>query len=496
MRTLYRELRTQMAVVAILAIGTCASSQGPEWSAIYERLRGSVVIVEADKASGTYVGSGFLVLDSHHVVTCFHVIQGARSLTVKGGGGFESGVWKVAADQRNDLAVLDLLTGKEGAKPIPLGDKVELKVGDSVGLIGSPTGVLDESLSTGIVSALRDVDGTRLVQTTAAASHGSSGSPLLDGEGRVVGVLSFRLKGGESFPLCISATHVRALLDSAAYVDIRDVSADRERPLSDDAAAGRAACSSAFAAIIGAAVVLEAEVLIHLWSAGEITGADMLTLYVDRFDNRVAAHLAAGGFSHADRVAILEAVFRYKKCLTDYYFAYWLSDIKARYGSQRELDEANAKAADEWGRLHEAKSALSKVGTKAQWFDVQVFYKSLEPFAFSVSIRSFHGPLIADPDFQDICMIGYAGKSTKLRRGDVIVDVDGKPVSNWKEFFDTARDKTTVVVKTRSGKVVSLTRDGDDDDLRPLVWRLGCDRRAEHNADPQGLTRCYAVASW
>lgn len=453
-----RECCARLAAVTLLALGTCASSQGQEWSSVYERLRGSIVIVEADTASGKQVGSGFLVYDSHHVVTCFHVIQGARSLTVKGGGRFESGVRKVAVDRRNDLAVLHLLVEKDGAQPIPLGDKAELKVGDSVALIGSPTGALDESLSTGVVSALREVDGTRLVQTTAAASHGSSGSPLLNADGHVVGVLSFRLRGGESFPLCISAAHVRVLLDSAAYVDIRDVSVEGQTPASDNVASARQASSSAFAAIMSAAVVLEAEVLIYLWSADVISEADMLALHLNQFDIRVAAQLAVGRFPEAAKTAILEATLRYKKCLTDYYFAYWKSNIAARFGSRRELDEANAKSKDEWARLHEAKLALFDVGLDAQWFDSRVFNESVSPFFFSFCIRAFEGPLVADPDFENICMIGYAGTSTTLRRGDVIVEVDGTKVSNWEEFFDAVGDKTIIVVKTRSGRAVSLKR--------------------------------------
>ncbi|MBV6504251.1 MAG: hypothetical protein AKCLJLPJ_02355 [Fimbriimonadales bacterium] len=463
MRAVYRELATRLTVVAAssLAVAAGAFTQEPNWSAVYDRLRGSVVTVEVEKDSGKYVGSGFLVIDSHHVVTCFHVIEGAKALKVKGGGGFESGVWKVAVDKRNDIAVLNLLSDKEGAKPIPIGDKVELRVGDSVALIGSPTGLLDESLSTGIVSALREREGTRLVQTTAAASHGSSGSPLLNAAGQVVGVLSYRLEGGESFPICISATHVRTLLDSAVYVDVGAVVGDQRSSPADDSAARKKKCSTAFAAIISAVEVVEAEVLIYLWSNEDsLTNAEMLKLYVGRFDKLVADQLLTEPFTDAERIAIFDAALRICKCLGDYFFAHWRLAVESQFGSTRAYDAAQAKADDEWQRLFEAERTLYEVGSKAAWFDIDSFYESLEPFFFSAAIRQFGGPLVPDPEFKGVCMIGYAGKSTKLRRGDVIVEVEGKPVSNWKEFFEAVRgSKRTVVVKTRGGKVVSLTKD-------------------------------------
>jgi S1-C subfamily serine protease len=142
--------------------------------------------------SGT--GSGFVWDAEGHVVTNFHVIQGAQAARVTLA---DQTTWPadlVGAFADRDLAVLRIKAPKEKLPPIAIGTSRELVVGQKVFAIGNPFG-LDQSLTTGIVSALnREIESvTRrsirgAIQTDAAINPGNSGGPLLDSAGRLIGV--------------------------------------------------------------------------------------------------------------------------------------------------------------------------------------------------------------------------------------------------------------------------------------------------------------------
>ena len=146
----------------------------------------------AEVAQGA--GSAF-VWDTHgHVVTNFHVLEGARGVSVQLDAGQRIPASLVGVAPDYDLAVVKLKTVPKDLKPIPLGTSRELRVGQSVFAIGNPFG-LSRTLTTGIVSALdrhlptseyREIAGA--IQTDAAINPGNSGGPLLDSAGRLVGV--------------------------------------------------------------------------------------------------------------------------------------------------------------------------------------------------------------------------------------------------------------------------------------------------------------------
>lgn len=141
-------------------------------------------------------GSGFLYDDRGHIVTNFHVIESAAELQVTFADGEVRGARLVGSDPTNDLAVIRVEPGPEGRRALALGDSEGLEVGRFVIAIGHPFG-LDQTLTTGVVSGLGRViespDRTfigEIIQTDAAINQGNSGGPLLDLEGRVVGVNS------------------------------------------------------------------------------------------------------------------------------------------------------------------------------------------------------------------------------------------------------------------------------------------------------------------
>ena len=139
-------------------------------------------------------GSGFVWDNAGHVVTNFHVIQGASSATVTLN---DHSTWPaelVGAAPEFDLAVLRIRPPAGKLHPIPVGESKDLQVGQKVFAIGNPFG-LDQTLTTGVVSALgRSIRGVTnqpiedVIQTDAAINPGNSGGPLLDSAGRLIGV--------------------------------------------------------------------------------------------------------------------------------------------------------------------------------------------------------------------------------------------------------------------------------------------------------------------
>ncbi len=140
-------------------------------------------------------GSGFIWDDAGHVVTNFHVIQGASEATVKLADGRDYQAALVGVSPAHDIAVLKIGVGFQRPPAVPVGTSADLKVGQKVFAIGNPFG-LDWTLTSGIVSALdRSLPGEsggvtieHLIQTDAAINPGNSGGPLLDSAGRLIGI--------------------------------------------------------------------------------------------------------------------------------------------------------------------------------------------------------------------------------------------------------------------------------------------------------------------
>jgi S1-C subfamily serine protease len=145
-----------------------------------------------DMPAGT--GTGFLWDDAGHVVTNFHVVQGASGADVTLSNHETYSASLVGTAPEYDLALLRINAPKSKLPPIPIGTSSDLQVGQRVFAIGNPFG-LDQTLTTGIVSALgRTIQGVTgrdiedVIQTDAAINPGNSGGPLLDSAGRLIGV--------------------------------------------------------------------------------------------------------------------------------------------------------------------------------------------------------------------------------------------------------------------------------------------------------------------
>jgi Flp pilus assembly protein TadD len=161
---------------------------------VFDKVKASIVVVNTLDARGKVKkqGSGVL-LASGKIATNYHVVEGGASYQVGRGKKFVRATL-YAEDGDKDLCILDAkgITGK----PAQLGKAAGLKVGVPVYAVGAPQG-LELSLSDGIVAQLRG--GTPpLIQTTAAISPGSSGGGLFDREGRLVGLTTLYVEGGQN----------------------------------------------------------------------------------------------------------------------------------------------------------------------------------------------------------------------------------------------------------------------------------------------------------
>ena len=184
-----------------------AAASAPPLSAVdvVERVRPAVVTVVNERRVGGLGsgqareagrGTGFIIDDRGHVVTNWHVVEGADQFEVILADGEKRPAKLVGADRLSDLAVVRL----EGGVPatVPFGDSEALQVGQPVLAIGSPLGEFTNTVTDGIVSSLeRDFPGapaqgepaySNLIQHNAAINPGNSGGPLFDLAGRVIGV--------------------------------------------------------------------------------------------------------------------------------------------------------------------------------------------------------------------------------------------------------------------------------------------------------------------
>lgn len=139
-------------------------------------------------------GSGFVYDDLGHIVTNYHVVEGAQEINVTFKDGTTLVAEVVGADPTYDLAVVKIDPEVHSVRPVVLGDSENLRIGQFVVAIGNPFG-LEQSVTFGVISSLGRIIQSpdrrfigEAIQTDAAINPGNSGGPLLDLEGRVIGV--------------------------------------------------------------------------------------------------------------------------------------------------------------------------------------------------------------------------------------------------------------------------------------------------------------------
>lgn len=205
-------MRIPLLIFSMLVSCLAVAQQGV---AIARRYSGSVVTVltEDGNHQSLALGSGFVV-ENGRVVTNYHVIEGARFATVVTSTGAKHEVnGTIGVSAANDLAILSV-PGLSGTVTLS-SDSVQ--IGERVYAIGSPEG-LTNSLSEGIVSGVRVVNQQSLIQVTAPISAGSSGGPMINERGEVIGVAVGAITSGQNLNFAIPVRQLNTLLASAREI--------------------------------------------------------------------------------------------------------------------------------------------------------------------------------------------------------------------------------------------------------------------------------------
>lgn len=169
-------------------------------TALYQQVSPGVVSIQVTTSQGGGLGSGFVYDTQGHVLTNFHVVDGASSVEVDFTSGFRAHGTVVGVDKDSDIAVVKVDAPESELHPLALGDSNTLQVGQTVIAIGNPFG-LNGTMTEGIISGLgrtqaseHSTDGggffsaADIIQTDAAINPGNSGGPLLNTKGEVVGI--------------------------------------------------------------------------------------------------------------------------------------------------------------------------------------------------------------------------------------------------------------------------------------------------------------------
>lgn len=155
-------------------------------------------------------GTGFFIRDDGVLVTNLHVVAGADSLSAElSDGEVFDNVYVLARDERRDLIVLQIPATPPRALVVM--DQKDIRIGEPVYVIGNPLG-LQGTFSDGLVSGKRVEEGVTYIQITAPISEGSSGGPVMNEEGKVVGVATSFYADGQNLNMAVPARHASGLL--------------------------------------------------------------------------------------------------------------------------------------------------------------------------------------------------------------------------------------------------------------------------------------------
>ncbi len=184
--------------------------------AIVKRIEPSVVVIVTYNTEGRIAGqgTGFFISKEGDLVTNYHVLQGATRADARTVDGKTYPIRTVLADDRvGDLVRVSVNMGEDPAAPLSISSAVP-EVGERIVVIGTPLG-LEKTVSDGIVSAIREIpDFGKIVQLTAPISPGSSGSPVLTMDGKVIGIVTFFSAAGQNLNFAIPGERIAKLSSS------------------------------------------------------------------------------------------------------------------------------------------------------------------------------------------------------------------------------------------------------------------------------------------
>jgi len=213
-------LLTFICLVFIFASASCGlidrimpSNKGAE-ATYYQQELSLPEIVNKINPSVVYIvdlGTGIIIDNAGYILTNNHVVQNENNIIVRFYNGLETGAEIVFQDSKLDIAII-----KSPAINLPsvgLGSTGDCELGSGVIAIGYPYGSIlgwSPTVSNGIVSALRSIDGVNYIQTNAALNPGNSGGPLVNTYGEVIGLNTMGLMGSEGISFAIDLNHIKS----------------------------------------------------------------------------------------------------------------------------------------------------------------------------------------------------------------------------------------------------------------------------------------------
>ena len=207
---------TWKVFVIILAVLLSTSFAYAQWttSQIVKKYSPSVVAIIAldQNDQPLSLGSGFFINTEGDIASNHHVLEGSAKAIIKTMDGRKGEVLEII----NDDPKLDLLIAKTSVKitnPLPLGDSDTITVGEEIIAIGNLAG-LEGTVSNGIVSGIRKVEGFKFIQITAPISPGSSGGPVFNSSGKIIGIATAYLDIGQNLNFAMPINYLKSLKPS------------------------------------------------------------------------------------------------------------------------------------------------------------------------------------------------------------------------------------------------------------------------------------------
>jgi len=189
-------------------------------SQIFDDVASSIVVLTIQSALGGGLGSGFIVSSDGVIVTNFHVVASAENVDVKLKNGKSYPVTGIVDyDPIKDICVLKI--DARNLNVMPLGSSDNLIQGQKVLVIGAPLG-LEYSVSDGLLSGQREYFGREVMQFTAPISPGNSGGPLLNMQGKVIGITTFTNVGGQNLNFAVPINEAKEYIHSYAKMSFRE----------------------------------------------------------------------------------------------------------------------------------------------------------------------------------------------------------------------------------------------------------------------------------
>jgi putative serine protease PepD len=188
------------------------ASASSDFSGIIDVAIKSVVTIRTDVAQG----SGFIIANGGYIVTNAHVMEGATAAAIITYDGKTHLVSRIGENTNMDIILLKM--DDSSYSPLTLGDSDNAQIGEKVIAIGNPLG-LQFSVSEGIVSAVHrtgDNGVTGYIQTDAALNAGNSGGPLIDVNGKVIGINNFKISDSENIGFALESNYIKSTINDIA----------------------------------------------------------------------------------------------------------------------------------------------------------------------------------------------------------------------------------------------------------------------------------------